>query len=212
MAAVFRGLLARVYDWLACADPVGHGDLIFALAGRQSRKIFALELFAAGRAPALLLSVGRFEIRRFADIAWPVRLDLLQVVAEVPAPKRHLFVTYSDRESSVDFVRPGKFGTLREILALAAWLGTHRDTNSLLIISSASHLRRVRMCCRNLLPASIQFRLLAVENDGPFLARETWWQEKTARMIVLWEFPKLLVYWSLLHLQRLAGPRFVLPR
>jgi hypothetical protein len=207
---VFRRLLIRLYDWLACADPVCDAELIFAPAGRQSRKIYALELFAAGRAPALLFSVGRFEIRRFADLSWPVPLDLLQIAAPVQPRKRHLFVTYSDRESAVEFIRPGKFGTLREIYALTAWLAAHRDTNSVLIVSSASHLRRVRMCCRSLLPASIQFRLLAVSNDGPFLGRETWWREKTARVIVLWELPKLLVYWSLLQLERLAGHRLVL--
>jgi hypothetical protein len=60
MFAIVHTLVRRLYDWLACADSVADGDLIFAVAGRQSRKMFALELFSQGHAPKLLLSVARF--------------------------------------------------------------------------------------------------------------------------------------------------------
>src|SRR5262245_11773192 len=46
-------------------------DAIFVFAGRESRKRFGVRLYREGRAPRLLLSVGRFEWRRFADLSLP---------------------------------------------------------------------------------------------------------------------------------------------
>src|SRR2546428_13781518 len=130
MASAFQSLLIRLFDWLACADPVCDGDLIFALAGRQSRKIFALELFLQRWAQALILSVGRFEIRRFANLGWPDPLNLLQIAAPVSPSKRHFFVSFWKGESAAEFVRRGRFGTLSEIQALATWLREHPNINS----------------------------------------------------------------------------------
>jgi len=207
-------LLVRLYDWLACADPLTHADLIFVLAGRRSRKPFALELFSRGHAPRLLLSVDRIEIPRFSALPIPAELDLAAIVASIPPRKRHLFVAFGDHKgdnkTEIDIVRPGKAGTLSEIHALASWLKTHAEVTSLLIVSSGSHLRRIRMCCRFLLPASFPIRLVAVENDGR-LRRDSWWRNRESRMIVLLEFPKLLLYWPLLHLQRIAGAKSILP-
>ena len=203
-------LLVRLYDWLACADPVSDADLIFVLAGRQDRKVYALELYSQYRAPRLLLSVDRFEIRRFSALHSPVELDLVSTVASVSPRKRHLFVSFVGNQADTALIRPGKAGTLSEIHALAAWLKTHVEVHSVLIVSSGSHLRRIRMCCRFLLPASFPIRLLAVDKVDR-LRREDWWRDRETRMIVLLEFPKLLLYWPLLHLQRIAGARTVLP-
>jgi len=206
-------LLLYLYDWLACADSARDADLIFAIAGRQSRKIHALDLFSRGRAPRLLLSVDRFEIRRFSSLPLPspIHLDLVQSVASVSPRQRHLFVSFADAKAEVTLVRPGRLGTLSEIHALAAWLKAHPEVGSLLIVSSGPHLRRIRMCCRYLLPKSLALCLTASENDD-CLRRETWWCDPKARVIVLLEFPKLLLYWPLLQLQRMAGVRFVLAR
>jgi hypothetical protein len=202
----FQALLVRLYDWLNCSDPVGHADLIFALAGRESRKVFALELFSQERAPRLLLSVARFEIRRFARLpAVPVPLDLLQIAAPVSPPDRHFFVSFNNGEVEVELVPRGRFGTLSEIRALAAWLNEHRGVSSLLVVSSATHLRRVRMCCRALLPRRIQILVLGVPNEHPYLTRDRWWQSRTARALVMSEPMKLLVYRIVLSLQRAIG-------
>jgi hypothetical protein len=203
MSVAFQALLMRLYDWLNCSDPVGHADLIFALAGRESRKVFALELFSQERAPRLLLSVGRFEIRRFAKLPpIPVPLDLLQIAAPVSPPDRHFFVSFKNDEVEVGLVPGGRFGTLSEIRALAAWLNEHRDVSSLLVVSSATHLRRVRMCCRALLPRRIEILVLGVPNEHPYLRRDRWWQSPMARAMVMPEPMKLVVYRIVLSLQR----------
>src|SRR5271157_5306720 len=86
------GLLNRLYDWLAASDPLQPSDVIFVLAGRECRKHFALELLREGRAPTLLLSVGRFEIRRFSNLELPTKLDLLAIASGTEPRRRHYFV------------------------------------------------------------------------------------------------------------------------
>jgi hypothetical protein len=210
MLAIVQALVRRLYDWLACADSVADGDLIFPVAGRQSRKMFALELFSQGRAPKLLLSVARFEIRRFAKLPLPVSLDLLSIAASIPAPVRHFFVSLEAGKSAVEFVRlRGRFGTLREIQALATWLRDHPNINSVLVVSSASHLRRVRMCCRAFLPRRLQFRMLADPNENP-LEWDQWWRRREARVMVLAEPFKLLLYLIVLPFERVFDRRSAL--
>ena len=202
MFAIVHALVRRLYDWLACADSVADGDLIFAVAGRQSRKMFALELFSQGRAPKLLLSVARFEIRRFAKLPLPVSLDLLSIAAPIPAPARHFFVSFEAGKSAVEFIQlRGRFGTLREIQALAAWLKDRPTINSVLVVSSASHLRRVRLCCRAFLPRRLQFRMLADPNENP-LEWDQWWRRRDARVLIIGEPIKLLLYSILLPFHR----------
>lgn len=190
-------LLERLYDWLSPSDSVGSGDLIFALAGRQSRKLYALQLFRQGVGDNLLLSVGRFEIRNFAQLSWPAEIDLGRVAAATPAAMRHYFVSVESGKSEVELISRGRFGTLSEIRALAAWLQRRPHIRSLVIVSSGPHLRRVSACCRALLPERVQLRFLATPNDGR-LTRGEWWRNAYARRLVMKEVGKLFVYRLLL--------------
>ncbi len=189
--------LERLYDWLSPTDPGGSSDLIFALAGRQSRKFYALELFRQGMGKCLLLSVGRFEIRKFAQLPWPAAVDLVGVAAPTPAAMRHYFVSLEGGRSEVELISRGRFGTLSEIHALAAWLQRRPDIGSLGVVSSGPHLRRVRACCRALLPERVQLRFLATPNDG-WLSRSDWWRNRYCRRLVVKEMGKLMVYRVLL--------------
>ena len=124
------GLHARLS--VAQARPVG---LIFVLAGRISRKDYALQLFREGLAPRLLFSVTRFEIRRFSKMALPIPLDLLKLAQGGP-PRRHFFVLFQGSECHADHVPPRRFGTLTEIESLARWLDANPEVQSLILISS----------------------------------------------------------------------------
>jgi DUF218 domain len=186
-------LLERLYDWLSPTDAVGSGDLIFALAGRQSRKLYALELFRQGVGNILLLSVGRFEIRKFTQLSWPSEIDLGRVAAPTPAAMRHYFVSVESGKSEAELISRGRFGTLSEIRALAAWLQRRPHIRSLVVVSSGPHLRRVRACCRALLPEGVQLRFLATPNDG-WLTRGDWWRNPYSRRLVAKEVGKLFVY------------------
>lgn len=165
----FSHRLSRLRAWLSLADPPGRADLIFVLAGRVHRKEYALELFRQGLAPRLLFSVGRFEIRRFSKMSLPAPLDLLKIAQEVPPPQRHYFVSFDGQGVHADHVLPGRFGTLTEIAALGRWLDANPQVRSVLIISSADHLRRVRMCCRSLLKADTKLAYLAAPVNPPEL-------------------------------------------
>src|SRR5271170_2620492 len=142
-------------------------DLIFVLAGRSVRKRFALELFRDGVAPRLLFSVARFEVRGFRELALPVAFDLLPIAQEIPAPKRHFLVLFGEGEPRVERIAVRRFGTLREIEGLSAYLTRRREIRSVIVVTSAVHGRRVALCCRVLLPPDVQFRMVIVPRfDG----------------------------------------------
>jgi uncharacterized SAM-binding protein YcdF (DUF218 family) len=154
-------LFPRLRAWLSPTDAPRDADLIFVLAGRVYRKDYALELFRQGLAPRIMFSVGRFEIRRFSKMALPVPLDLLKPAQELPPPQRHYFVFFEGQEVETQHVLPGRFGTLTEIEALAGWLSQRQEIRSVLIVSSGTHLRRIRMCCRSLLDPNLKLAFLA---------------------------------------------------
>ena len=119
-------------------------DAIFVLAGRQERKVHGIKLWRVGYAPELILSVGRFEWRRFYDLGLPHDGGLRKLVDTIPPAERHFFVReWKDRAESAG-VATGKYGTLTEALAAANLLrmGEYR---SLMVVSSAFHLRRVSL-------------------------------------------------------------------
>ena len=190
--------LPRVHEWLAPADAPRDADLIFVLAGRVNRKEYALGLFRQGLSARILFSVGRFEIRRFSKMALPVPLDLLELAQEMPPPQRHYFVFFQGQDVQVAHVFPGRFGTLREIEALARWLGAHPGIRSILVISSDTHLRRIRMCCRSLLNPNVEVAFLAAPYSPPEPERSS---ALASTMDALFELFKVLTYWSLLKIR-----------
>jgi uncharacterized SAM-binding protein YcdF (DUF218 family) len=159
--------LPHLQAWLSPADAPRNADLIFVLAGRVHRKEYALELFRQGLAPRLLFSVGRFEIRRFSRMSLPVPLDLLKLAQELPPPQRHYFVFFHGQQVQVEHVPPRRFGTLTEIEELSRRLNENADIRSVLVISSDTHLRRIRMCCRALLSPNVELAFLSAPPPPP---------------------------------------------
>jgi hypothetical protein len=184
--------LPRLHAWLSPVDAPRSADLIFVLAGGMHRKEYALDLFRQGLAQRILFSVSRFEIRRFSKMALPVSLDLLKLAQEIPPPQRHYFAFFEGQKVRTQHVLPRRFGTLTEIDALARWLSEHQDIGSVLVVSSDTHLRRIRMCCRSLLSPKMKLSFLAApyppdENSAFASAKED-----------LIELFKLSIYWVLL--------------
>jgi uncharacterized SAM-binding protein YcdF (DUF218 family) len=185
--------LPRLYDWLAISDAPQTCDLIFVLAGREGRKHFGLQMFAEGWASTLLLSVGRFEIRRFVDYKLP-GTDLVALASSIPPQRRHFFVAAQGTDVQAELIQWHQLGTWREIRALAEWLRRHKAIQTLMIISSGFHLRRVRWCCRKLLPKDITTSFLAVPSELPSFERSQWWRNATSRNMVLMEVTKVVLY------------------
>ena len=160
-------MIPSLTRWLSRTDPLAPAGVIFVLAGRENRKLCGLELFRDGHAPRILLSVARFEIRKFSKTALPIPVDLLKIAADVPAPQRHYFVLFEDGTVHVEYVHPGEFGTLTEIEALARWLRGHPEIKSVLVVSSATHMRRLRMCCKALLERDVECAFIAAKDASP---------------------------------------------
>lgn len=185
----------RLHAWLSPAGTPRSADLIFVLAGRVYRKEYALDLFRQGLAPRILLSVSRFEIRRFSKMALPVPLDLLKLSQEMPPPQRHYFAFFDGQQVRTEHVSPRRFGTLTEIEALAHWLSENPDIGSVLVVSSDAHLRRIRMCCRSLLSPKLKLAFLAAPHPPDEISAFA-----SAKDDLL-ELFKLAIYWVLLKLR-----------
>ena len=201
LEAVVRRFLAAVYDWLDCGDEFCDSDLVFVHAGPKQRKVVALELYSQGKVRSLLLSMASGEARNFAALKWPVPLGAVEAALSKRAVGQHAFVCLESGEVTADHAPLGTFGTLSEICQLNRWLRKHGGFGSVLMISTAPHLRRVRMCCRAILPSSIDVRLFAIPAYG-YWDRNKWWSFGRTRVSVLLELPKLLLYFPLSQLGR----------
>lgn len=153
-------MLQAVQRWLARSDPPEKAALIFVLAGRQHRKLCALDLYQKGYAPRLILSVGRYEIRRFATLPLPIKVSLLELAAPVPAYERHFFVCFEKSGVQIERIAVRRLGTLNEIRALRDWLARRSEINSVLVVTSGVHARRVRLCCRAMLGAGVNVHVM----------------------------------------------------
>jgi uncharacterized SAM-binding protein YcdF (DUF218 family) len=191
-------MLKFLLDWLARADPVAPADAIFVLAGQKSRKLFAIRLLEQGIAPRVLFSVGRFEIRRFPELGLPQTIDLLQIAQSIPPPQRHFFVLFENQQFTVQRIPVKTLGTLSEIDALADWLLAHPEISSLLVVSSSSHLRRLRMCCRRLLRRNVRCSFVATPEESG--------NNGSNHKTILLECFKIACYLVLLPFWELARP------
>jgi hypothetical protein len=176
--------------------PPQNADLIFVFAGRDYRKQYALQLFKQGLAPKVLFSVSRFEIRRFANLPLPAPLDLLKLASDVPPPQRHFFVLFEPPNVQVTYVRPRRFGTLMEVETLLHWLQDHPEVRSAVLISSRSHLPRIRLCSKFLLSGNLEIFLTSPPAE-PSLSKGA---NRLASAFM--EGFKTLAYWVLLVVRR----------
>lgn len=130
-------------------------DCIFVFAGREERKRLGLKLYHEGFAPRLILSVGRFEWRRFADLGLPSDGGLVEMVQNVEPQRRHFFVELEADRAACRWIPRGRFGTLSEARALASILEAS-DAEKILVVSSGEHLRRCLLSLRTFLSARYQ--------------------------------------------------------
>lgn len=187
------GIPNRIYDWLAVSDPPQQADIIFVLAGREYRKSFGLRLLEEGWATTLLLSVARFEIRRFSRLKVPVSLDLVAIASMTGPRRRHYFIKIEGAKAECRKIPVGLFGTWSEILEFSHWLKANGPIGSALVVSSGFHLRRTRMCCRRLVHDCTKLTFVAVPDENRYF-RNHWWRNSKARKLVLSELLKIALY------------------
>jgi uncharacterized SAM-binding protein YcdF (DUF218 family) len=207
------GLIA----FLSRAEPVAFverdrdvAEAIFVFAGGHPRKEFAAEIWRRGAAPVLVVSVGRFEWRRFAGLGLPGDVALRAAVEPVPPPERHFFVVVErgrgvagvpgtiaaapDARAEAFPIRRHRFGTRNEARALAS-LAREHGWRSLVVISSGFHLRRVALVVRRALAGSgVRLSFAALPYDRDAYGPGRWWRRPRGVRVVLSEVVKLAVY------------------
>ena len=200
-------LLTLLHNWLACPDPLQQADRIFVLAGRRYRKSYGVNLLRQGWARGILLSTlsgESLDLSRFAELHLPAWPRLLELQSRIPPQGRFFFLDYDGTSWRAESLPVRPLGTLNEIAQLGRWLRQRPDVRSVLIVSSGWHLRRIRMCCRALLPHTVRFSLAAVPADSVARGRieSTRPPEQDDRPIA--ECSKLLLYRIVLAAYRIA--------
>ena len=177
------------------ADPPA--DALFVFAGGQERKNLAVELWRAGRAPALIVSVGRFEWRRFPGLGLPDG-GLVSLVRATPAWRRHFFVLLERGDARARGIEARPFGTRHEARALAAVM-RERGFRSVLVVTSAIHVRRASLALARAargMDATFSFQTVPEDRDPYGAAR--WWRTRNGIRVVLSELVKVAIYATLL--------------
>lgn len=199
--------LERLRGRLVKADELQKADLIFVLAGHRNRKVYGARLFRDLWAPCLLMSTGdpRYIARVLQhevpsstlqnEKAW----RQIQEAAALPSPREgQFFACLNGKGWSVEPIGVGWFGTLSEIKALSRWLEANQEIRSLLVVSDGMHLKRLRMCCRRLLPRERAVYFIMVPREsfaGSGLGGPP--PREGLRQILL-EWAKVIVYGGLL--------------
>jgi len=181
---------------LVGGGPPERSDLIFVLAGLPERKVYGLELFRKNFAPRLILSVGRFEVRKMARLGFE-RLNLRELAARRPPDQRHFFIDISADSQTVVPAENRQGGTFHELVALASYLGPAAP-KSLTLISTSIHLPRVEWCCGRI--NGLRQRKLSyvpVPEELSSFRRDGWWKRRSHWSYLAAEYSKSVAYFFL---------------
>ena len=176
-----------VYSFLNIGESLCRADSLFVFAGNQKRKIYGVNLWHQGYARQMILSIGRFEWRKFYELDLDSDGGLRSLVDRTPPPKRHFFLQIDGNETSCTLVQTGLLGTFSEGRLLAEFLNG-KPVKSLLVISSASHLRRASLVLRH------AFRRKDVQLSFIAIPEEPVWEAPSGRSQIWVELCKYIFY------------------
>ena len=190
----WRFALRRFYETLTREDEVRPADLIFVIAGGMERKQYGLDLFRAGVSPKLLLSVGRFEVRKMRRLDLEGWDELIRLREQTPPNQRHFFIKVDTSGVRVEKAVLQQWNTYGEALALGHRLEIEK-TRRVIVVSTDVHLRRVALSldkvCRGM---GIEFLYCPVPSHLALFRKEDWWTRAQARRFVIHEMIKLAGY------------------
>jgi len=193
-------LLGSVYERLTRDDGLRPADLIIVAAGGMERKQYGLELFHRGVSPKLLLSIGRFEVRKMRNITMEGFDELIQWRERTPLEERHFFFTIDASGVRVEKAKLPQWNTYGEALAFRQFLESEKP-RCVIVISTDVHLRRVALTinklCRGL---GTEFFYCPVPSHLAQFTKEDWWAFPQSRFYVFSEMVKLVGYRLILSL------------
>lgn len=188
-----HAFLARPVGGTAHGERTAPPDAIFEFAGNHERKLFAVERWRAGAARTLIVSVGRFEWRRYPSLGLPDG-GLLELVSETPTWRRHFFVEVGREGARARLIGMRPFGTRHEARALAR-LMRERGWRSAVIVTSAVHVRRASLAlARATRGSNTTFSFEPVPRERDPYSADRWWRTKWGLRVVLSEVVKLAIY------------------
>ncbi len=190
----FGSPLGALCRFLAPQDQLRRSDLLFVLAGRHERKLYGLRLFRKGWAPRLILSVGRFEVRQASGLGLEDEADLADLARSTPPEQRHFFLDLQGGSGHAVVRGLAGWGTFPELHALAEYLHAE-PPQSLALVSTSIHLRRVRWCCERI-PFYREKRVayVAVPEELSSFHQAGWWKRPDHWVYLVREYLKLVAY------------------
>jgi hypothetical protein len=194
--------LLRIYTSLTCDDAVQSADLIFVMAGRMERKQYGLELYRSGVSPKLVLSVGRFEVSRFAKLDVECVDELIALRDQTPPDERHFFVKLDTSGVRIEKAALPRWNTYGEAVGLQRLL-EKESVRRVIIISTDVHLRRVALAIAKVFRGvPVQFLYCPVPYRLTRFSKEDWWSRPKDRRFVVKEMTKLAGYRMILFTPR----------
>ncbi len=183
LAAVCAGLALHVAGWLADADPPQRAAAILVLGGDPSRARQAADLYRAGYAPKVYVSV---------PVRYPAlrRMDDIGVVAprEEELTRRVLLAT-GVPGSAIEPLGHEVLSTAQEAKLVGERLAGVPGT--LIVVTSPYHLRRARMIFRDTLRGSPAVVFVGNRYE-PF--PDEWWRDQGTALAVILELTKTIFY------------------
>ena len=186
--------LDRLYKHVTLNDAPQPVDLVFVLAGRMERKRYGLELYGAGVAPRLLLSVGRFEVSKMATLEFKALDELIAQRNRLAPGDRHFFCEINASGIHIERPKLRRWNTYGEILALREFLEPEMP-RSPIVVSTDVHLRRAALTVAKVFRGvPITVRYCPVPARLSSLRKDQWWTRLEDRRYVLSETIKLAGY------------------
>lgn len=199
----------KFYESLTLNDAVQPVDLIFVIAGRMERKHYGLELYRAGLAPCLVLSVGRFEVSKMLQLDLECFDELKALRDQTPPSERNFFVTLDVSGFRIETAKLLRCSTYGEALAFRRLL-EREGGQRVMVVSTDVHLRRVAFTFSKVFRATpVQFLYCPVPTRAGLMAKNNWWKRPADRWFVINEMAKLAFYWAALSAPGWAARRLM---
>ena len=193
-------LLRWLYQRLTRNDPPRPADLIFVLAGRLERKHYGLELYHAGLAPRLILSVGRFEISKMDESTFGFVSELKALRDRTAPEQRHFFCEIEPSGARIRNAMLRNWSTYGEAIGLHQYL-TGSSVARVIVVSTDIHLRRAAITFQRLFrDRAVEFCYCPVPCAQSSITGRGWWMRPGNRIYVIRETLKLVAYQAILRM------------
>lgn len=187
------------YDRLTRHDKPQAADLIFVFAGRTDRHRYGLELYRAGIAPRLLLSIGRFEVSKMRSLGLEQVEEIVAERNRIPPEERHFF--YEMSSNGIRWEKPclRRWSTYGEVLGLGCYLAKDLPRR-IVLVSTDLHLRRIAVTMEKVFRGAPMGVLYCPVPSGlSSVDKKSWWSRPKNRAYVLAETIKLIGYQLILR-------------